>query len=309
MESCSASDSRLRICIFSAPLYQTIPELQYSLHWMHKAGIMEKTNQVEVYIMFSDEERCIYRKNPLANVICQLRFPEILSIGANLPVDFQEAIRSDYPRYSARKEVPAPKLTGTPGNLNFQKQEPVTNYQFSSADNLWTVNLTGKFISLSCAEYSCWEEFAARLDKPLAAFIQLYKPAFFERVDLRYINFISRRDLHLEGIPFRDLIQPCYAGLLIEDDVAESSVLRSSVDTELKIRGGCNAKIHAGPGITKKQGKPDPEVKFVFDQDLYMTGNIPVNMSAGALETLHRQAHSIFCGAITKQLHEAMQPE
>jgi len=270
---------------------------------------MEKTNQVEVFVMFSNEERCIYRNNSLANVICQLRFPEILTIGANLPVEFQESIRSDYPRYSARKEVPVSKLSGTPGNLNFQKQDPVTNYQFSSADNLWTVNLTSKFISLSCAEYFCWEEFAAKLDKPLAAFIRLYKPAFFERVGLRYINFISRRDLQLEGIPFRDLIQPCYAGLLVEDDVPEPSVLRSSVDTELKIRGGCNAKIHAGPGITKKQGKPDPEIKFVFDQDLYMAGNIPVNMSASALETLHRQADSIFRGAITTKLHQAMQPE
>ncbi len=259
--------------------------------------------------MFSNEERNIYRNNQLANVICQLRFPEILTIGANLPVEFQEAIRSEFPRFSSRKEMPAPKLTGLRGNMNLQKQEPVTNYQFSSADNLWTVNLTSKFISLSCARYTRWEDFAAKLDKPLAAFIQIYKPAFFERVGLRYINFISRKDLQLEGVPFSDLMQPCYAGLLAEEDVAESSILRSSVDTELNLRGGCKAKIHAGPGITKKMGKPDPEVKFVFDQDLYMAGNIPVNLSAGAMETLHRQADSIFRGAITKQLHNAMNPE
>jgi uncharacterized protein (TIGR04255 family) len=259
--------------------------------------------------MFSNEERNIYRNNQLANVICQLRFPEILTIGANLPVEFQEAIRSEFPRFASRKEMPVPKLTGLPGNLNLQKQEPVTNYQFSSADNLWTVNLTSKFISLSCVRYTRWEDFAAKLDKPLAAFIQIYKPAFFERVGLRYINFISRKDLQLEGVPFSDLMQPCYAGLLAEEDVTESSILRSSVDTELNLRGGCKAKIHAGPGITKKMGKPDPEVKFVFDQDLYMAGNIPVNLSAGAMETLHRQADSIFRGAITRQLHNAMNPE
>lgn len=259
--------------------------------------------------MFSKEDRCIYRSNQLANVICQLRFPEILSISANLPVDFQEAIRCEFPLYSSRKEIPAPKLTGVPGSLTVQKQEPVTNYVFTSADKIWTVNLTSKFISLSCSEYTCWENFAAKLDKPLAAFIQIYKPAFFERVGLRYMNFISRKELGLEGVPFSNLIQPCYLGLMAEEDVLETSILRSSVDSEITLRGGCKAKIHAGPGLTKKQGKADPEVKFVLDQDLYMAGNVPINVSAGALETLHRQADSIFRGAITKQLHKAMEPE
>ena len=54
--------------------------------------------------MFSKEERCIYRKNQLQEVICQLRFPEILSIGVNVPAAFQDAIRDEYPQYSARKD-------------------------------------------------------------------------------------------------------------------------------------------------------------------------------------------------------------
>ena len=39
-----------------------------------------------------------------------------------------------------------------------------------------------------------------------------------------------------------------------------------------------------------------------------MTGNIPVNYSASALETLHSHAYPIFRGAITNTLHEAMEP-
>ena len=59
--------------------------------------------------MFSTEPRCVYKNNQLAEVICQLRFPEILTIAANLPVDFQEAIRNEFPVYSVRQETPAPK--------------------------------------------------------------------------------------------------------------------------------------------------------------------------------------------------------
>ena len=257
--------------------------------------------------MFSEESRCIYRMNPLGQVICQLRFPEILTIGANAPVKFQEAIRDRFPRYAAKQENPAPKLSATAGNLQVTQQKPTVNYHFISEDGMWRVNLTSKFISLSTAKYTSWEEFAARLDKPLAAFISIYKPAYFERVGLRYINFISRNDLGLAGEPYRELISEKYLGILADVEIAESAVGRCSVDLEMNIRGGCKAKIHAGPGMVNKNGKQDPEVKFVFDQDLYMPGNVPVNYSAGALETLHSQAWGIFRGAITDTLYDAMQ--
>lgn len=259
--------------------------------------------------MFSTETRCIYRSNQLAEVICQLRFPEILSISANLPVEFQEAIRSEYPQYLRRQENAAPKLTGAPGHFSLENQPSITNYQFTSADGVWRVNLTSRFISLTCTRYSCWEDFAKKLDKPLASFIRIYKPAYFERVGLRYLNFISRAALELEGVPFCDLISPCYLGPISEEDVNETSVTRCSVDTEMTIRGGCRVKLHAGPGLVKRGAQQDKEVKFIFDQDLYMPGQIPVSLSAGALQTLHSQAFSIFRGAITDTLHRAMEPE
>lgn len=246
--------------------------------------------------MISHEPRCIYDTNPLAEVICQLRFPEILSIQANIPADFQEAIRQIFPKYTVRKEqLP-------------NQNPPSNNYQFSTADSLWRVNLTSRFISLACSKYTCWEDFAKMLDKPLAAFIQIYKPAYFERVGLRYVNFISRRQLNLEGVPFKDLMEPCYLGILAEEDIAETATARCSVDVETSLRGGCRVKIHAGPGKVNRGGKVDPEVKFVFDQDLYMPGNVPVNVSAGALQTLHSQSYGIFRGAITNMLHNAMGP-
>lgn len=259
--------------------------------------------------MFSHAPRCRYREAQTAEVICQLRFPEILAIGGKEPVDFQEAIRGEFPQFSRRQETPAPKLVGTPGNMTLQNQPAVINYQFVSQDGVWRVNLTSKFISLTCTCYSSWEEFAARLDQPLAAFIRIYKPAYFERIGLRYLNFVSRRDLGLEGTPFRELFAPCYLGILAEEDVQETASSRSSVDTELAIRGGCRAKIHAGPGLVKRNGVEDKEIKFIFDQDLYMPGQVALNLSAGALQTLHSQADAIFRGAITDTLHEAMEPE
>lgn len=246
--------------------------------------------------MFSSEPRCIYENNQLGEVICQLRFPEILSIETELPAKFQDAIRDVFPRYGVRKEQAGPN-------------SQTNNYQFSTDDGLWRVNLTSKFISLSTNRYRRWEEFAAMLDQPLAAFIQLYKPACFDRVGLRYLNFVSRKKLELEDTPFRELFEPAYLGLLAEEDVLEHATTRSGVDAEMAIRGNCRLKLHAGPGKVTIGGKADEEIKFILDLDLYMSAKVPVNLSAGALQTLHSQAYGVFRGAITKKLHDAMEPE
>ena len=61
--------------------------------------------------------------------------------------------------------------------------------------------------------------------------------------------------------------------------------------------------------MVKRAGQEnDKEVRFILDNDLFMSGNIPVNLSAGAMQTLHQQADSIFLGAITERLKDAMEP-
>ena len=171
------------------------------------------------------------------------------------------------------------------------------------------VNLTNHFIALATPGYTTWEEFAGKLDEVLAHFIAVYKPAFFERIGLRYVNFISRKALALEGTPFRELIAERYLGILSDEQVVEPNVGRSGVDAELALRSGCRVKLHAGPGQVHRGGKTDGEVKFIFDQDLYMPGKIAPNLSAPALQALHSQAWAIFRDAITDELHDAMEPD
>lgn len=177
-----------------------------------------------------------------------------------------------------------------------------------SEDGVWRINLTSRFIALACSRYTNWETFAKQLDVPLAAFIQIYKPAYFHRVGLRYINTFSRKELDLEDVPYNELIQSRYLGLLDDCEISEQAASRCSMDAEVAIRNGCRAKIHAGPGLVKRSGQSDGEVRYIFDLDLFMTGNLRVNYSAGALQTLHSQAYPIFRDAITHRLHDAMDP-
>lgn len=263
-------------------------------------------------MLYSDNPRVHYDKPQLAEVICQLRFPVILSIGANDPVDFQEAVRGVFPRYTARKEQPRPQITGlgTP-NAKLETPKPIVNHNFISADGRWKLNLTSTFISLSTVNYPGWESFGKQLDMPLAQFIRIYKPAFFERIGLRYVNIISRKALELEDEPWRELISQPYLGVLAEEDVDERAARKCSVDVELNLDSSCRVKLHAGPGMVKANApnaQQDPEVKFILDMDLFMEGQIDPRMAAAGLETLHGHSTPLFQGAITDKLHSALEP-
>lgn len=259
-------------------------------------------------MLFADYQRYQYARSPLIEVICQLRFPTILTINTTEPADFQEAIRQDFPRYAARKEQVPPKMVGAGGpNPKVEPQPPVTNHTFVSTDGLWKINLTKDFIALSTLRYTNWEDFALKLDKPLAQFIQVYQPAFFQRLGLRYLNAVSKKRLGLAGLLWDDLIRSPYLGILGEPDVDETKVGRSSLDTELSLEDGIRMKVHAGPGLING-GKQDPEVKFILDGDFSRTGNLTADKVPGTLEELHHYAVRFFQGAILPELHEAMGP-
>lgn len=263
-------------------------------------------------MLFSAHPRTHYNNAPAHEVICQLRFPTILSINNVEPADFQEAIRGEFPQYVRRQDVSAPKVTGLGGpNPKVEQQPPVTNYNFLSADGQWKLNLTKDFIALSTLRYSSWEEFARQLDKPLAAFIKLYKPAYFQRVGLRYVNIFSRQRLGIEDEKWADLIAPAYIGPLCEPDVPESNFLNCACDLLLHLDSSSQAKIHAGLGrikTAKADAPQDPEVKYILDMDLSMGGNVPCTLSAAGLETLHGHATRIFEGVVTDKLRDAMGP-
>lgn len=255
-------------------------------------------------MLFSDNTRYSYQSSPLVEVICQLRFPTILSIGSTEPAQFQEQVRGEFPRYMAKQEQQPPRLV----NGKLEQAAPITNYNFISTDGLWKINLTKDFIALSTLRYQNWEEFAQKLDKVLALFIQIYQPAFFERIGLRYINAFSRKRLGLEGELWDDLINQPFIGVLAEPDVDETQTAKCALDVEMNLGENRRMKLHAGPGMLG-DGKQDPEPKFILDGDFSVAGKeLPAQRIAGDLDVLHDYAVRLFHSAITKELHDAMGP-
>ena len=247
----------------------------------------------------------VYEKSQLIEVICQLRFPAILAIDARDPVDFQDTVRERFPRYHCQTEQTSGK-----------EPQSIRNHSFISEDGAYKLSLTKNFIALSTMRYRGWENFAHTLDEPLGQFIRIYRPAYFERVGLRYVNGVSRKMLELEDRRWNDLFQPQYLSVLDDDGVDEGSVSKCSVDIERKLGEHLFVKLHAGPGLVQRTLRTpeglrpvqEKEARFIFDQDLYAAGNIKLSAVTDTLDQLHEHADRLFSEAITDVLHNAMDP-
>lgn len=259
--------------------------------------------------MFSNQPRKFYRRSPLIEVICQLRFPDILKIEAHEPADFQDAIRQVYPQYAKRIEQLPPQNAG--GKM--VEQGTVNNYQFISADSGWKVSLAKGFIALSTTRYTRWEEFAKRLDVVLAAFIKIYQPAYFTRVGLRYMNAVNKAALGLAETPWHELIAPGYLGLMADEDARRQMFIKCEQLVTVTMPGGAKANIKCGPGLLRKVDnrtrQVDEQKVFMLDLDVFFDGKMPLGQVAGALNIVHDNAGSLFSGAVRQPLLDAMEPE
>jgi uncharacterized protein (TIGR04255 family) len=89
---------------------------------------------------FPDSDRVIYDRNPLIEVICQLRFPPILRVDSEVPARFQEQIRDDFPLLTEEDFTVLPDLSPELSQIvraSLQQQAPRKNWKFTSEDNNW----------------------------------------------------------------------------------------------------------------------------------------------------------------------------
>ena len=174
---------------------------------------------------FPESPRVRYGRNPLVEVVCQLKFPTILRIDAEPPAAFQEKIRHLFPEYRMTQpqlpagvrlplEVRQMMFGGTGGG----------SHEFLAGDEKSRVTLTRDFVALTTSDYSEWKNFSGMLANPLAALVEVYKPPYFSRVGLRYRDRIDRKSLGLEAVAWGDLLRDEVAGELALGDIAPDVV-------------------------------------------------------------------------------------
>jgi uncharacterized protein (TIGR04255 family) len=259
-----------------------------------------------------DYERVIYKRNPLVEVACQIRFPPILKISNQEPFEFQDKIRFKYPLYEVQKSVSVPGIqnelmqlvqkVGLP--LNFQD----TTYNFRSEDSKWQLSLNKEFIALATTEYERYESFKERIKEALEIFEQLYQPSFYSRIDLKYQDLIIRSNLGLEqNKTWADLLPNHIASELHTPEISES-IKAFIKNWEIDINSD---KLQFKHGLVMAQDpeKGIRELAYLLDADFFTEAVTRKEDVWHILDQFKESAGRLFRWSITEQLHLAMEPE
>lgn len=244
-------------------------------------------------------ERVKYGKNPLVEVIYQLRFPTILNISANDPVDFQEEIKGDFPFY--RKIIQENEIVVNDVKSSVTKE---TNHEFVSEDKKTKVNLTSSFIAVSSLSYDQWENFREKVNKIREVFERIFQPSFYTRVGLRYKDVIDRTKFGLTDKGWTDLIQPHVLGVINASN--QNTLNQWSVNSEFTFEG---SEIATRQDLSLAIKVGDQLPVMVFDCDYFLTGNLQSDSITNYSNQLHEKSSTFLRCAISEELHRAMDPQ
>lgn len=258
-------------------------------------------------MLFPNCPRVVYKKNTLESVICQLRFPPILKIDAEIPASFQDEVRNEFPNYSeiieSKLDIPLEMARRNPNDLFTPaiKPENSKNHEFISADGDWKINLTRTFLAFSTRKYERWEDFFNKMQLPINALIRIYRPVFFNRIGLRYINVIKRTQIGLKEIAWKELLNPALIGILQSSDI-NTSVESFECTQNLNLENGRLARI------STRIKKDADEDGFIIDGDFFTTNHVSNSELKIVLDSLHSQSTCFIRWAITEKLHNALEP-
>ncbi|MGB3691335.1 MAG: TIGR04255 family protein [Spirulinaceae cyanobacterium] len=259
-----------------------------------------------------DYERVIYKRNPLIEVVCQVRFPTILKISNQDPVEFQDRVRFEYPLYEVHKSVSIPgnqneilqlvQKIGLP--LNFQD----TTYNFRSEDSKWQVSLNKDFIALATTKYERYEIFKEKLQEVITVFDDTYKPSFYSRVDLKYQDLIIRSNLKLDQkTDWKYLIPEHIAPEFYTPEIADS-VKAFMKNVEIDVEYG-RLQFKHGLVMTQDPEKGKSEPGYLLDADFFVDQKTRREDVWNVLDKFKESAGRLFKWSITDKLHNAMEPE
>jgi uncharacterized protein (TIGR04255 family) len=257
--------------------------------------------------LFPPSPRVLYRKAPLVQVTCQLRFPPVLRIEVEPPVAFQDKVRGSFPLF---ERVGVPLLPpGLPPEIAQSLaaqlgQAAPSSYQFHTEDKSTTIVLASESFSISTRSYRTWEGFLKQLREPLSSLMAIYNPNFFSRIGLRYQDFINRELIGIGNTPWTKLLKPEIVGELALPDI-EQRVL----DARRVLRVGMSmpgATLLLQHGLSKPTGST--EFGYTMDFDFYTEQRTGVKDAETTLNGLHEGVGRAFRWCITDRLHDALDP-
>ena len=263
---------------------------------------------VGVSMPFPKSPREVYADNPLEEVICHFRFPAVLKISATVPADFQDTIRDNYPWYAERAGSPGlpkeiidllPSGIPVPGIL----RQP--EHQFFTEDRGRSITLGQDFIAVTENDYQDWASFRKEIMQVEGVLREIYAPSFYTRVGLRYRDVLDREEHGLRGVPWEELLNPSFIGILGDGRLSDA-VQESQGRALLKIPDVDDGFVLIEHGLAT--GEQEGQLVYLIDSDFFTNKRCESNDALQSLDRFNKWGGHLFRWATKDKLRTALRP-
>lgn len=256
-----------------------------------------------------EKKRTFFEKNPIREVIGQIRFPRNMEIESGLPAVLQKEFSKDFPLVEIQESNAVSFKIGSKPDMDEikrGKEPPVFN--FISEDREMRISLTSSFIALTCINYSSWEDFFPVLESAFKKVAKIYSIPLVTRLGLRYRNLIDKVELEIPDEKWVNLINENIIGHLAPDCLFDGEIEEAQLTSSIGIS---QLKLDDF-SLTLQTGFADNNNRLCFfiDADYYKEMNLKIsdlNLKE-EFEVLHGKSSSVFGGCIKQPLFEALKP-
>ena len=238
-------------------------------------------------LRFPEVEDIPLERPPLIEVICQVRFPTILSIGRSQPVKFQEAIRQRFPELEEEPRLQLRVVSGSGGAVS-EVDASGRVFRFRTRTGDAVVALADESYSISTSNYTVWDAFAKDLALVHEAAISAYDLPYAKRIGLRYVNQLDFDRTGCKTLEeLQEFLHPDLAALMRTDawnqpDELVSQVLLPDSDGRLVLRVAVRTASNESPIV-------------LLDFDYYEEGpEIPLNDLVERCNRYHKVIYRAF---------------
>lgn len=238
------------------------------------------------------------QRAPLIEVIGQVRFPPILRIANEKPVEFQEKIRGRFPQWMEDEQI---VIASIPTEQQSSVKKVPSIFRFRSADATNTVSLALDFYALSTTAYIHWDDFWAEFQRLHAAADAVYAPGYATRLGLRYVNQFTVSNSGVGSVEeLLTLLRSELVTLLTDKPWA----LPLELLTQLILEGqNTPEKLALRVGF-----KCDPEPFVMLDLDYFVEGNLPFEQLGDFYRRAHDAIYRAFRWAIREEKLSLFEP-
>lgn len=248
---------------------------------------------------FPHQDDVPLERAPVAEVVCQVRFPPILRILREEPSDFQEQVRGRFPELEIEQSLVVRLPNGGAEPLQPEPQPKI--YRFHAADKHADLALSVNFYALSTTRYTHWSNFLDDLLLAHAAVQTAYQPAYASRIGLRYIDrFTLANTGYAEPAEMRGLFRPELVAPLSGETWAHTADYfsqQSFQDAEARLTLRFGYRLEAS------------EPTFILDFDYYQEGQLPFTDLADRCHRYHAIIYNAFRWCLLPHALKIFQPK